>query len=195
MIQINLIPPLEKKKRNQTIILFYAILAFSSLIMILAWIFANAVSANMKIKKQIHQVEQESMKYQSKINEIKQLQADTGQLKSYYTAVKQIRTTQNNVLEAINDLAIYMPKDIWLTSIEQGVGTGSNQLSIQGYAYSTLSVKRYFNRLRRPGLPLQSKNLNILQVAISPPGSMGTTNKAYQFEINFSLGNGLGAAK
>jgi Tfp pilus assembly protein PilN len=183
MIQINLLPVKEEKRRKQMFIVFYAAVSGVLFLAILGWFWWSQYQKVDDLKEQIKTVEEESKGYEDKIKEVKDLQAKESALEGYRAAISAIYDDQKKVLSALDEIGTDAPNDILLDSIEQGRDKDEWVFTIKGLSMTRGSVQDYVNRLRRPGGPL--KNTSVENIAFKTDKG---TSASYAFTLKVEIG-------
>jgi Tfp pilus assembly protein PilN len=181
MIQINLLPVKEEKRRKQMFVAFYAGVSGLLFLTVLGWFWWSQYQKVDVLKEQIKTVEEESKGYEDKIKEVKDLQAKEGALEGYRAAISAIYDDQKRILSALDEIGTAVPNDILLDSIEQGKDKSEWFLTLKGFSMTRGSIQDFMNRLKRPGGPL--KNVTLENIAVSKGA-----NSNYSFTLLIEIG-------
>ncbi len=183
MIKINLVPVKEKKKRKEFLIGFFVVVAFAIIAMGMFWIYIQRVQVRSDLKIEISQIEEESKGYQDKINEVKDLQNKEASLEAFKKTIQSISETQRKIAVIFDQLALNLPKGIWFTKINQGLGGDTNKFVVAGYSFSPSVLKNYFSEIQKPGGLLKEPTLDLKSVT----AAVGNNKQIQQFEITVKV--------
>jgi type IV pilus assembly protein PilN len=179
MIRINLVPVKEKKKRKELFIIFWVAAFFVVVALAMTWIYVQRKAVEKDLDNQIVQVKEEAKKYEEKIKEIKQLEANEANLTAYKTTVKGITETQRKVISVVDQLGLALPDGVWLTRLTQGRDADQGKFTVEGYAFSPGSLNSFVTKLQRARDTFKEVKLSIKSVLTS----VGNNRQIHQFEI------------
>jgi Tfp pilus assembly protein PilN len=188
MIKINLLPVKEAKRRKQVILVVYFGALATVVLLLMGWFWYLQVRTVHDLNARIAKVDEESKGYEEKIKEVKDLQLKEKSLESYRGVIKSIYDEQKKVLGAIDQLAMTLPAEVWLTAIEQGRGDHEDELIVTGSSLKHSAVQEYVAGMTKPGGFLKDPlvdDLLINQVVT------GTSTKVYKFVIKVKMGSPL----
>lgn len=183
MIQINLLPVKEEKRRKQMFVAFYAALSGLLFLTVLGWFWWTQYQKVDLLKEQINSVEKESKMYEGQIKEVKDLQAKEAALEGYRAAIASIYDDQKRVLSALDEIGVDLPSDVILESIEQGRDKDEWIFTIRGLSISRVSIQEFANRLKRPGGPLSNPSIENITLK-----SEKGTNANFLFTLKVECG-------
>jgi Tfp pilus assembly protein PilN len=183
MIQINLLPIKEAKRRKQMFLVLYAGAVALFVLVVLGWFWWTQFQKVDDLKRRIQKVEEESKGYESQIKEVKDLQAKEAALETYRSAIVSIYDDQKKILSALDEIGVMSPSDIILESITEGRDKDDMSLVIKGSSMTEASIQSFVERLKRPGGPL--KNPSVVSISFRADKSLGTN---YLFEIKVEIG-------
>jgi Tfp pilus assembly protein PilN len=185
MIQINLLPIKEAKRRQQMFLVFYAGVSALMVLAVLGWFWWLQYQKVDELKQKIRKVEEESKGYEDKIREVKDLQAKEGALEGYRAAVISIYDDQKMVLSALDEIAVDVPSDIILDAIEQGRDKNEKTFTIKGMSMTEAAIQTFVDRLNRPGGPLSKATVETINLKV---------DKKYSANYSFTLKVEIGGA-
>ena len=145
MIQINLLPVREIKRRNKykkqiafSLVLFFGFLAALGL-------FAYYQSDKIvKLDQNLKKIQQDKQQYTKILNDIKKLEEDRKILETRISVIKQLKDSSSVTVHILDEVANLTPADrMWLTGLSQ---TGS-ALKISGMALDNQTVAKYMDDL------------------------------------------------
>ncbi len=180
MIKVNLLPVKEKKKRKEFLIGFFVFFIFAIVILCMFWIYIKRVQVRSNLKKEISQIEEESKGYSEKIAEMKELEKKEADLEGFKKTIKGISELQRKIIVGVDQMALALSDGVWFTNFSQSKGTDSNKFIVTGYAFSTASLRTYFDALRRTGGLLKDATLDVKNIG----APVGTNKQVLQFEIS-----------
>lgn len=175
MIQINLIPLREKKRRRQLLVGVYAGTAAGALLIGLGWLHVRQVSEQKRLKAEIARVEAEAKPLEGKIQEIRAVEAQKAKVQELEADFQKVAGSQRRILAALDRLALAVPEGLWLTQITQD-SNNPNLFLVQGRAFSELAMRSFVNALRAPGGALGEATLKIL-----------STGQTFAFEVQAKM--------
>lgn len=185
MIQINLLPVKETKRRKQMFLVFYAGLTALLLLAVLGWFWWVQYQKVGVVKERIQKVEEESKGYEGQIREVKDLEAKEAALENYRSAITAIYEDQKKILSALDEIAVDVPSDIVLDDIEEGRDKDEKLFTVKGTSTSEASIQAFVERLKRPGGPLVNPSVDTVNIK-NQHGSTGS----YTFVIKVEIGGG-----
>lgn len=145
MIQINLLPVREIKRRNKykkqialSLVLFFSFLAALGLF---AYLQADKI---VKLDQNLKKLQQDKQQYTKILNDIKKLEEDRKILETRIAVIKQLKDSSAVTVHVLDEVAKLTPADrMWLTGLSQ---TGS-ALKISGMALDNQTVAKYMDDL------------------------------------------------
>ncbi|MGH7739932.1 MAG: PilN domain-containing protein [bacterium] len=179
MIQVNLLPVAEKKKRKQFLFIVLGAFLILILVSVLGWVYAGRLRVARDLTTQIAQVDQESKGYSDKIAEINDLEAREASLDALRKTLQSVYTVQKNVVFAFDQLAAKLPGDIWFTKVIQSPHPNEGKFQVTGYTFSNSALQDYLNRLQEPGSGFSGTTLNVKSIS----AAVGNDKQIEQFEI------------
>lgn len=145
MIQINLLPVREIKKRaqakNQIIA---ASVSFVGFLFILAAIAFYQSSIITDLKNEEANLKKETQKYQKIVDQIKKIDEEKAILERQISVIKQLRQESSLTVHVLDEVAnLTPPNRMWLKALSQS----SSQLSLNGMALDDQTIARYMDDL------------------------------------------------
>lgn len=156
MIEINLLPWREEKRRanqKQLSYLLFATVVLSFCITLLVNFYLESLLQNQGIRNQL--LKREQLNLNKELTEIKKLET------TYKNTVEKITTLTNQfnervaVAHLLNELPNFMPSGVYLTKFE----LENNRVLIKGYSNSNADIALMMRRLETASF-LQKINLN-----------------------------------
>ncbi len=145
MIQINLLPIRQIKKRQQlyqqSLIFLAALLVLFALMGMTSLSMSNKASV---IQKDLTSLNKKKKSFEKIIAEIKQLQKDKKTLENKLEAIKQLKRGSQQPVRVLDALATLTPADrLWLKTLKQSPA----KLQITGVALDNATIAQYMNDL------------------------------------------------
>ncbi len=145
MIQINLLPVRQIKKRQQLYSQTGMFLA--SLLALLALLGMATVAMSNKVtetKDELTALNKKKESFQIIIKEIEQLKQDKATLDSKLEVIKQLKRGSQLPIRVLDALATLTPSErLWLTNLQQS----PDKLQISGVALDNATIAQYMNQL------------------------------------------------
>ena len=155
MIRVNLLPHREARRKQQQQ-QFFILLAFVAIIGAASWFSVHTYLSDRLQEQQSRNayLEQEIIKLDKQIAEIKKLQEQTAALLARKKVVETLQTNRAEVVHLLDQLVRQLPDGIYLKGIKQK----GNVVTISGYTQSQARVSTLMrnlessNHLETPGL-------------------------------------------
>ena len=155
MIRVNLLPHREARRKQQQQ-QFFILLAFVAIIGAASWFSVHTYLSDRLQEQQSRNayLEQEIIKLDKQIAEIKKLQEQTAALLARKKVVETLQSNRAEVVHLLDQLVRQLPDGIYLKSIKQK----GNVVTITGYTQSQARVSTLMrnlessNHLESPGL-------------------------------------------
>jgi len=155
MIRVNLLPHREARRKQQQQ-QFFILLAFVAIIGAASWFSVHTYLSDRLQEQQSRNayLEQEIIKLDKQIAEIKKLQEQTAALLARKKVVETLQTNRAEVVHLLDQLVRQLPDGIYLKGIKQK----GNVVTISGYTQSQARVSTLMrnlessNYLESPGL-------------------------------------------
>ena len=146
MIQINLLPIREIKRRNKAKKeLFLALLGFCLFLAVLALI-AIAQAIQIKgLRADLEDRRREKAKYDQQLKEIDALEAEKRLLQTRIQVIEKLKAVSGVAVHVMDDVANRTPPDrMWITKMSQ---RGNSSLQLTGMSQDNQTVARYMQDL------------------------------------------------
>jgi len=145
MIQINLLPVLEIKKRaqarNQIIISSVSFVAFLLILAVIAVYQGGIIS---DLKNQNAKIEKEKNRYQKIVSQIKKIDEEKAVFEKQISVIKDLKQESSLTVHVLDEVANLTPSNrMWLKSLSQS----SSQLSLNGMALDDQTIAKYMDDL------------------------------------------------
>ncbi|KPK19139.1 MAG: PilN domain-containing protein [Betaproteobacteria bacterium] len=155
MIRVNLLPHREARRKQQQQ-QFFILLAFVAIIGAASWFSVHTYLSDRLQEQQSRNayLEQEIVKLDKQIAEIKKLQEQTAALLARKKVVETLQSNRAEVVHLLDQLVRQLPDGIYLKGIKQK----GNVVTISGYTQSQARVSTLMrnlessNHLESPGL-------------------------------------------
>ncbi len=151
MIKINLAPPTGKKYRGMAIPgmnLGYLFGGLSLVLVVVLGIWWLLMSSEISsLTREIEKNEKEAARLQTVIAEGDRFRRDKEALEARVNAIEQVARNQTRPVYLLNALLDTLPKDLWLTRMEEKGG----QLRFAGVAFSSVTVADFMANLKASG--------------------------------------------
>ncbi len=152
MIKINLAPPSRKKRGVGMALpefnLGYAVGGLTlALVIVLGLWWAWLSSEIGQLSREIEKNEAEFKRYQAVIAEGERFRRDKEALEARVNAIESVARNQTRPVYLLDALADLLPKDMWLTRMEEKGG----QLRLAGTAFSPIAVSDFMANLKASG--------------------------------------------
>jgi len=145
MIQINLLPIRQIKKRQQ--VYQQVILLLVSLLVIFTLMGMTTVVLSGKatgLKTDISELNKKKASFQKIINEINKLKKDKLALENKLEAIKRLKKGAQQPVRILDALANLTPGDrLWIKSLKQSPG----QLNLDGIALDNATIAQFMNKI------------------------------------------------
>lgn len=145
MIQINLLPVREIRRRNKAKKeLMLAILTVGLFIAALAFVGIVQVIQTRGLRAELEVVQEEKEKYNDELNKIKQLEQQQALLETRIAIIKELKKNAGVAVHVMDDVASHTPPDrMWLTQLSQS----SSGLEVTGMSQDNQTIARYMDEL------------------------------------------------
>lgn len=145
MIQINLLPVREIRRRNKAKKeLLLAILAVGLFIAALAFVAIVQIIQTRGLRAELEVVQKEKQKYNDELNKIKQLEQQQALLETRIAIIKELKKNAGVAVHVMDDVASHTPPDrMWLTKLTQS----SRGLEVTGMSQDNQTIARYMDEL------------------------------------------------
>ncbi|HET8577889.1 MAG TPA: PilN domain-containing protein [Methylomirabilota bacterium] len=151
MIKINLAPPTTKKRGGialpgMNLGLLFGGLALALVVVLAVW-WIWLASEISSLAREIDKNEKEAARLQTIIAEGERFRRDKEALEARVNAIESVARNQTRPVYMLNALLETVPKDLWLTRMEEKGG----QLRFAGVAYSSVAVSDFMSNLKASG--------------------------------------------
>lgn len=145
MIQINLLPVREIRRRNKAKKeLLLAILAVGLFIAALAFVGILQIIQTRGLRNELDVVQKEKQNYNNELNKIKQLEQQQALLETRIAIIKELKKNAGVAVHVMDDVASHTPPDrMWLTQLSQN----SSGLEVTGMSQDNQTIARYMDEL------------------------------------------------
>lgn len=151
MIKINLAPPTAKKRvgiamPGMNLGVLFGGLALALVVILAGWWFWLGLEIS-SLAREIDKNEKEAARLQTVIAEGERFRRDKEALEARVNAIESVARNQTRPVYMLNALLETVPKDLWLTRMEEKGG----QLRFAGVAYSSVAVSDFMSNLKASG--------------------------------------------
>jgi len=146
MIKINLLPYREKeKKENLTQQIFIAAGSFIVLILLLVWIQVWMNSSISNLESDIKAAEITLVNLDKKIGDLEKFKKNKKELEQKLGVIATLEENRLAPVKALDNLALLVPKDIWLVKITQK----DDRIVIEGIGRDNIVVADFMKEIEK----------------------------------------------
>jgi len=183
MIKINLLPHREAK-RKQRKNAYFAMLALSAIIGLIAVLLVGAFFAN-NIANQVERnrfITAENTRLDGEIKEVATLKQEIEALKARQQAVEDLQSDRNQPVYLMDELVKQVPEGVYLNSLKQE----GQRVALNGYAQSNERVSELLRNLGNNSAWLERPDL--IEIRSANIGGTGRDSKrVFAFTVNVGI--------
>jgi len=183
MIKINLLPHREAK-RKQRKNAYFAMLALSAIIGLIAVLLVGAFFAN-NIANQVERnrfITAENTRLDGEIKEVATLKQEIEALKARQQAVEDLQSDRNQPVYLMDELVKQVPEGVYLNSLKQE----GQRVALNGYAQSNERVSELLRNLGNNSAWLERPDL--IEIRSANIGGTGRDGKrVFAFTVNVGI--------
>jgi len=196
VIRINLLGVERKTKKAFAFDVTQQLTVLCSLVVVVAalligWWYWSLTQASAQVNVEIAAAQQEAVRLQSLLAEVKQFEGRRAQLRQRVALIEQLRGGQSVPVQILDHVSRSLPDMLWLTEMEQEGTT----LSISGRSTTLISLSDFVGNLGRS--PLLKKPIEIVESQVETvAGASGKSAPAVElitFEVKAEMATPAGA--
>lgn len=160
MIRINLLPRTVRRRRGKLDpILIVGGVGGVVFLGVLGYLYQSKATENRRLEEQIKQARAQLVQNQAISRIVDQYKADQKRVEDKLQIIRNLEASQQGPGRILDEVSRNLPGEIWLTNLNKaGV-----KLTLQGYAFSTVSVAELMSRLQKAGRLFSNVELTYIQ--------------------------------